>query len=135
MKKATIHSDGASSGNPGAAGIGGVIKLEGNTHEFSRYIGITTNNVAEYTALIEAVEKAIELGAEEAEVFVDSELVERQINGIYKVRHENIKPLFEKAMALLKSLRRFSVKHIPRELNAEADALSKEAVKKSKTPD
>ncbi len=130
-EKALIYTDGASSGNPGKAGIGGVVSLGGRTHEFSRFIGETTNNVAEYTALIVALEKALELGALEADVFMDSELVVRQINGLYKVRHENIKPLFEKCVLLLRRFRRFSVQHVPREQNKRADALSKEGIKKA----
>ena len=129
MKKAVIHSDGASSGNPGQAGIGGVITYEDKTYEFSRCIGITTNNVAEYSALIEALKKAKELGAQEVEVFMDSELVVKQINGQYKVKHENMVPLFEKAMTLLRSFKKYSVKHVRREENKRADALSKEAIK------
>ena len=131
MKKerALIYTDGASSGNPGKAGIGGVVTVGGHTHEFSRFIGVTTNNVAEYKALIAALEKALELGAREAEVFMDSELVVRQINGLYKVKHENIKPLFEKCVSLLGRFSKFSVRHVPREQNKRADALSKEGIK------
>ena len=129
MKKALIWSDGASSGNPGRAGIGGVVKIGEHTAEFSRCIGTTTNNVAEYSALIEALEKAAEMGATTVEVHMDSELVVRQINGRYAVRHENMKPLFEKAMKLLKSFDSWSVTHVRREQNKRADALSKEAVK------
>lgn len=132
MSRAVIYSDGASSGNPGQAGIGGVVTFENQTYEFSRAIGVTTNNVAEYTAVIEALKKAKELGADEVEVNMDSELVVRQINGLYKVKHENMAPLFEKAIHLLKSFRKYSVKHIRREENKVADKLSKEAIKKGK---
>ncbi len=129
MRKSVIYSDGASSGNPGEAGIGGVVSVDGHTFEFSRSIGVATNNVAEYSALIEALKKAIEMGATEAQVFLDSELVVRQINGQYRVKHENIKPLYEKAISLLSSFKKFSVRHIPREQNKRADALSKEGIK------
>ncbi|MDA8168536.1 MAG: ribonuclease HI family protein [Nitrospiraceae bacterium] len=128
-KKARIHSDGASSGNPGRSGIGVVVEMGGKTYEISRYIGITTNNVAEYTALIEALKKAAEAGAEEVDVYLDSELAVKQINGQYQVRHENIKPLYARAVSLLRGFRKYSVRHVPRELNKEADALSKEAIK------
>ena len=126
MRKAVIYSDGASSGNPGKAGIGGVVSVGAETFEFSRSIGITTNNVAEYSALIEALKKAVEMGATEVQVFMDSELAVRQINGQYKVRHENIKPLYEEAVSLLSTFDKFSIRHIPREQNKRADALSKE---------
>jgi ribonuclease HI len=132
-RRAVIHSDGASSGNPGQAGIGGVVRLHDRTYEFSRCIGITTNNVAEYSALIEALRKAHELGAGEVEVYLDSELVVRQVNGLYKVKHENMIPLFEQAMGLLRSFKKYSVTHVGREENRRADQLSKEAIKK-KTP-
>ncbi len=134
MKKSVIYSDGASSGNPGEAGIGGVVNVDGKTFEFSRSIGVATNNVAEYSALIEALKKAIEMGATEVQVFLDSELVVRQINGQYRVRHENIKPLYEKAISLLSSFKKFSVRHIPREQNRRADALSKEGIRASSRP-
>ena len=127
--KAVIYSDGASSGNPGKSGIGAVVTVEGRTHEISRFIGITTNNVAEYSALIAALEKALYLGASEAEVFLDSELLVRQINGVYKVRHENLKPLFDKCVRLLGRFSRFTVRHIPREQNRRADALSRKGIK------
>lgn len=134
MRKSVIYSDGASSGNPGKAGIGGVVTVGADTFEFSRSIGIATNNVAEYTALIEALKKAVEMGATEAEIFMDSELVVRQINGRYRVKHENIKPLYEKAVSLLSNFKKFSVRHIPREQNKRADALSKEGIKSSPPP-
>jgi ribonuclease HI len=132
MKKAVIWTDGASSGNPGQAGIGGVVEYQGKTHEFSRSIGITTNNVAEYSALIEALKIAKKLGAREVEVRMDSELVVKQINGLYKVKHENMVPLFEKTMGLLKGFNKFSVAHVRREENKRADKLSKEAIKQGK---
>ena len=132
--KALIYSDGASRGNPGAAGIGGVVTVDGRTCEFSRFIGITTNNVAEYTALIVALEKALESGAKEAEIYLDSELVVRQINGQYKVKHENIKPLFAKCISLLGRFNKYSVRHVPRELNKRADALSKKGANAKSSP-
>ena len=127
--KALIYSDGASSGNPGKSGIGAVVTVGGRAYELSRFIGVTTNNVAEYTALIAALEKALDLGASEAEVFLDSELLVRQINGIYKVKHENLKPLFGKCVRLLGRFSRSTVRHIPREQNRRADALSKKGIK------
>ncbi len=134
MKKALIYSDGASSGNPGRSGIGGVVTVEGRAHEFSRFIGVTTNNVAEYSALITALEKALDLGATEAEIYLDSELLVRQINGVYKVRHENLKPLFDKSVRLLRRFSKFTVRHVPREQNQKADALSKKGIKAERPP-
>ncbi len=133
-RKAVIYSDGACSGNPGKAGIGGVVTVGADTVEFSRSIGISTNNVAEYIALIEALKKAIDMGATEANIYLDSELVVKQINGQYRVKHENIKPLYKKAISLLSSFVKFSVRHVPREQNKRADALSKEGVNASACP-
>lgn len=126
--KALIHADGASSGNPGPAGIGAVVVIRGQTHEISEPIGVATNNVAEYTSLIRALEKAESLGASEAEVYMDSELVVRQMRGEYKVKNEGLKPLHSTALGLSGKFSAFSISHVPREENKEADRLSKKAV-------
>jgi ribonuclease HI len=131
VRRAVVRSDGASSGNPGHSGIGGVVRVGDETREFSRYIGVTTNNVAEYTAFLTALEQAKEMGATEVEAFLDSELVVKQINGEYRVKHDNIKPLYGKVMQLLSSFGKYSVRHVPREANKRADTLSKEALKKT----
>ncbi|MDP2168394.1 MAG: ribonuclease HI family protein [Thermodesulfovibrionales bacterium] len=125
MKKAVIYADGASSGNPGVSGIGVVVALENKTYEISEHIGIATNNVAEYSALIRGLEKAAELDAESVEVFLDSELLVRQMTGAYKVKNENLIPLWRRARELSSSFRFFSISHIPRELNKQADKLAK----------
>lgn len=128
--KAVIHTDGASSGNPGPAGIGAVIEFRGATHELSEYIGEATNNVAEYTALVRALEEARRLGAQSVHVYMDSELVVRQVGGRYKVKNEGLRPIYERAMTLLRSFRSYKAEHVPRERNTEADRLSKLAVER-----
>jgi ribonuclease HI len=126
-KKAVLYSDGASAGNPGASGIGAVIEMAGRTYELSEPIGIATNNVAEYTALIRGLEKARALGAEEITVYADSELLVRQLGGTYKVKNPNLLELYQKVIRLKGSFRKFSLRHIAREKNKRADALAKKA--------
>jgi ribonuclease HI len=122
-----IFTDGASLGNPGPMGIGVVIYRDGFViEELSEYLGHGTNNIAEYTAVIRALETVHELGDSEAHIKSDSQLVVRQLNGEYKVRDLELRPLKERIEHLCKGLRvRFE--HIPREKNNEADKLSKEA--------
>lgn len=133
MKKATLYCDGASLGNPGDSGAGAVVTLGGQTVEISEYIGKTTNNVAEYTALIRGLETARDIGAESVEVFLDSELIVRQMLGVYKVKSEHLQGLWLKARQLASGFRHFSISHIPRELNGRADKLSKKGAASSKT--
>lgn len=131
-----IYIDGASRGNPGDAGIGVILKDKKGAaiDEIGKYIGTTTNNVAEYTALINALDYAVKHKAASVDIFSDSELVVRQINGIYKVKNENIAELFNKAQMLIKKIRgsgqgsRVTLTHIPREKNKEADNLANKAV-------
>lgn len=123
--KALLHSDGASLGNPGPSGIGVVIRSGGRTYELSEHIGIATNNVAEYKALIRGLERAKALGAEELEICLDSELIVRQVNGLYKVRDEKLKPLYSQALRLLSAFGGFVIRHVPREENLRADKLAK----------
>ncbi len=130
--KAKLHCDGASRGNPGEAGIGCFIQLsDGRTIKISEHIGITTNNVAEYKALIKGLEAAKEAGAEEIEIFSDSELLVRQICGIYKVKNKNLRELHERVRKLLSKFKLYTITHIKREDNAIADILAKEATWKS----
>ncbi|MEW6600263.1 MAG: ribonuclease HI family protein [Nitrospirota bacterium] len=138
-KCAVMHCDGASSGNPGESGIGVVIDFVdhnmqcgkiSDTHRISEYIGIATNNIAEYTAFIRGIEKARSLGIERINIFLDSELLVRQINGIYKVKNEKLIPLWVRAINVLKEFDEYSVVHIRREKNTEADMLARQAVKK-----
>ena len=129
----TIYSDGACSGNPGPAAIGIVIK-EGEQliKEISRPIGDATNNVAEYTALIYALQEALILRAEEVHIFTDSELLFKQVKGFYQVKEPGIKRLFEQVQHLASGFQSFEIRHGPREQNKEADRLAKQAIKDQK---
>lgn len=92
--------------------------------EISDYIGQTTNNIAEYTAMLTALKEALEMNFEEIEVISDSELMVKQINGEYQVKNEGIKPLYKEACELLKGFKNFTVRHVRREQNKEADKLA-----------
>jgi len=131
MQKLVIYTDGGARGNPGPAGIGVVIKEgEKTIKEYGRYIGETTNNQAEYHALISAMESAKDLGAEEIDLNMDSELIVKQIKGEYKVKNAELAPLFLKFYNLKINFKKFFVRHIPREKNKEADKLVNEALDK-----
>ncbi len=125
--KAQLYCDGASRGNPGDAGIGCLIILDNKKIEISEYIGRTTNNVAEYTALIKGLEEALKQKVQEIEIFSDSELLVRQINGVYKVRNKKLIPLYEKVKELLNKFKKYQIFHVYREENSVADKLAKEA--------
>jgi ribonuclease HI len=135
-KRLTIYVDGASRGNPGPAAVGAVIKEEQGATilKVSSSIGRATNNQAEYSALIVALQEAMKLGADQVYINTDSQLMSEQINGNYKVRNAHIRPLFEKAMQLLTAFQYYSIDHIPRYLNSEADALANEALNNLKRP-
>ncbi len=130
MKRLIIHTDGGARGNPGPAGIGVYIQDEqGNVaYEHSRYLGETTNNVAEYTAVIDALEIAKELGAEHVDFFLDSELVVRQLNGLYKVKNQTLAQLYLKIHNLRLGFAKATFTHVRREQNKDADRLSNEAM-------
>ena len=131
--KLTIFADGGSRGNPGPAAAGTVITDESGAvvtdesgtvvREIGTFLGTTTNNVAEWTGLISGVEAALELGADEIIIRLDSELVIKQLTGVYRVKHPNMIPLHAKAKALLKKFRHVDIKHVPRRQNAAADAV------------
>lgn len=125
-----LHIDGASRGNPGEAGFGVFASTpEGDVvAELFGYLGRTTNNVAEYEALLHALRFARERGSRRIRVFSDSELVVRQLEGRYRVKHPALKPLFEEARALLASFDSASVSHVRREQNRDADRLANRAV-------
>lgn len=120
-----IHVDGGARGNPGPAAIGVVISSPDGelVDELAERIGVATNNVAEYRALLRGLQRAAELGAREVEVVGDSELVARQITGAYKVKHPAIKPLHEEAVGALRAFDRWSIRTVPRAQNARADEL------------
>lgn len=128
--KVIIHTDGASRGNPGEAGIGVTISTTDGQKiaEISEYLGITTNNIAEYKALIRGLEEALLSGATEVEVYTDSELMARQINGQYKVKNEGLLPLYGEAKKLLGQFGSAKVTHVRRELNKAADKLANLAI-------
>lgn len=124
-----IYSDGASRNNPGEAGAGVFIMQNGEPLErIARYLGMTTNNIAEYTAAITGLERAFQLGASSVKLFADSELLVKQINGLYKVKNEGLKPLHARAKELIAKIGSVEVQYIPREMNKEADALANQAI-------
>ncbi len=123
--KLTLFADGGSRGNPGPAAAGAVLTDAGGTvvREIGTYLGITTNNVAEWTGLITGLEAALELGATEIVIRLDSELVIKQLAGVYRVKHPNMIPLHARAKALLRKFTQVDTAHVPRKLNAAADAV------------
>jgi len=135
-----VHIDGGSRGNPGPAGIGVVfLRPDGGVAErMHRGIGEATNNVAEYSALLAALERAVALGIHDLEVYSDSELLVRQIQGRYQVKHPVLRPLHAAAKTRIAGFSHFAIHHVPRELNAEADALANrgidEAVRAGRPP-
>ena len=120
-----IHVDGGARGNPGPSAIGVVVSdSEGAVREeVAERIGVATNNVAEYRALLKGRERAAALGASEIELVNDSELVARQITGAYKVKHPAMKPLHAEAVAALGQFERWRIRSVPRAQNARADEL------------
>jgi ribonuclease HI len=130
IPRVTIYTDGAARGNPGPAAIGVTIKDETGRliAHISRHIGITTNNQAEYLAVIAALEKAVTLGAGKVILNSDSELIVRQVNGQYRVKNAALKPLHQKVKQLISLLEDFTIKHIPRQQNTEADKLANKAL-------
>jgi len=128
--KIIAHVDGGSRGNPGPAAAGFVLKDSSGTQLLAKgcVIGRTTNNVAEYTSFIKALEAAKKIGAEQLVVFSDSELLVKQINGQYRVKSELIKPLYEQAVSLLDWFKSWKVYHITRDKNKQADSLVNQAL-------
>lgn len=124
-----IFIDGAARGNPGESGIGVLIKnTDHEIREIKKYLGTRTNNQAEYTALITALESAQDLKDKKIKIFTDSLLVANQINGLWKVKHPEIIPLNKKARELFKTYSSISIQHVPREQNSEADRLANLAI-------
>ena len=138
-QKITINTDGGAIGNPGPAGIGVVIKSGGKEKKYSESIGNGTNNEAEYKALIFALKKAKLLFGKknaknnEAECFLDSELVVKQLNGEYKIKEKDLQPLFLEVWNLKIDFKNVKFIHVPREENKEADELVGQAIGKNQS--
>jgi ribonuclease HI len=126
---ATMHIDGAARGNPGPAAYAVVIARPGEpVVEEAKTIGTATNNVAEYTALVRGLERAADLGIKRLAVFSDSELLVKQMNGEYRVKHPDLVPLYEDAKGLVKEFDAVTIAHVRREQNKRADALGNMAL-------
>lgn len=129
MSHAVLRSDGGARGNPGPAGAGFVVEVDGEVVcGGGRYLGECTNNVAEYEALIWGLENVTALGHDRVTVFADSELLVKQLNGEYRVKNPGLKPLFVRAQELLRNFGSVEVRHVRRELNKAADALANAAM-------
>jgi len=129
-EKISIFVDGCARGNPGHAGSGMIVRdAEGRVLvKKTRYIGVATNNVAEYVGIIDGLREAVDLGAQEVIVFTDSELAARQMSGEYKVKDLKLKELFGEAQRLSRSFSNCKFLHVDREKNKEADSLANDAV-------
>ena len=125
-----IYTDGASRGNPGPGAIGVVLaNPQGQAiTQFGRVVGQTTNNRAEYLALLAGLQEALEQGAKRVLICLDSELVVRQLTGRYRVRHQALQPLFRQVTSLLSRFEAWEIRHVPRELNRQVDALANRAL-------
>lgn len=130
MEKIIIFSDGGARGNPGPAGIGAILydRQKKVLAEISEYLGVATNNQAEYKALIAALKKAASLGASELDCYLDSELVVKQLKREYKVKNKDLAPLFLEIHNLSFQFKQITYTHVPREQNKEADRLANEAM-------
>ena len=128
--KLVVHVDGGARGNPGPAAVGVVLSTPDGevVDERSAVIGEATNNVAEYRGLLLGLGRARALGATEVEVVNDSELVARQVSGVYRVKHADMKPLHREALEALDFFDRWSIRSVPREQNARADTLVNRAL-------
>lgn len=130
MRELEIYIDGASRGNPGPSGIGVIVCRDGQTiKNISTYIGNTTNNIAEYTALIYGLQEALMLKAEILKVNTDSQLLYRQINKVYKIKNPNILGLYNQAQHLMSAFKQVLITHIRRQDNRGADKLAAKATK------
>lgn len=128
--KATLFADGGSRGNPGPAASGAVLFDEhGEVVEtIGTYLGVATNNVAEWTALLEGLKAALARGIDEIAIRMDSELVVKQLSGAYRVKHPGLIPLHAEAKTLLRKFAHVEVRHVPRKANAAADAVVNEVL-------
>ena len=130
MKKLKIYTDGGARGNPGPAGCGVVMfdEQDNQVSTYKKYLGMTTNNVAEYNGVVLAMQEAKKLGAEELEFYLDSELVVKQLNREYKVKNSELAKLFVKIYNLQQLFKKVSYQHVPREMNNLADKLANQAM-------
>ena len=130
MHSVVIHTDGGARGNPGPAGIGVVFFGEHGKiiQEFKAYIGEATNNVAEYKALVMALEQAHKLGFRDLHINMDSELIVRQMQGVYKIKEPALQVLAKQVLALSNHFDKISYRHVVREKNKEADRLVNQAI-------
>ncbi|HEY7622082.1 MAG TPA: ribonuclease HI family protein [Solirubrobacteraceae bacterium] len=128
--KVVVHVDGGARGNPGPAAAAAVLSTpDGDVlDEAHELLGVVTNNVAEYRGLLLGLARARALGADEVVVVNDSELVAKQVNGQYKVKHPDMRPLHQQALEALRAFDRWSIRSVPRAQNAEADALVNQAL-------
>lgn len=133
--KVVVHVDGGSRGNPGPAAAASVVSTPAGEvlDEASELLGTVTNNVAEYRALLLGLTRAGSLGASEVEVVNDSELIAKQVQGLYKVKHAAMRPLYSEAMAALRGFEAWKIRSVPRAQNAHADALVNAALDDAKT--
>lgn len=127
-KTAQLFTDGGSRGNPGPAGIGCFLKIGNEVKKYKEYIGETTNNQAEYKALLAGLDLANENGIDTLEVFLDSELIVKQVQGKYKVKNPDLKPLFAEVLKKTNNFSSISFAHVYREKNKDADKLVNEAI-------
>jgi ribonuclease HI len=132
-----LFTDGASKGNPGPAGAGWVLKndLKAAPVKACKFLGQATNNEAEYQALILGLQQALSYGIEEIRIHMDSELLVRQLNGLYRVKNPRLALFFQKVQDLLLKFSKYDILHIPREQNREADGMANEAIKRKGTED
>jgi ribonuclease HI len=129
MTVAVLRTDGGSRGNPGPAGAGFVVEVNGEiVCRGGKFIPSATNNIAEYQAFIWGLANVAALGYSEVQVFADSELLVKQINGQYRVKNEGLKPLFLQALGELRRFSSYKVTHVRREMNEAADAMANEAM-------
>ena len=133
--KVVVHVDGGSRGNPGPAAAASVVSTSAGEvlDEASELLGTVTNNVAEYRALLLGLARASALGASEVEVVNDSELIAKQVQGLYKVKHAAMRPLYSEAMAALRAFEAWKIRSVPRAQNAHADALVNAALDDART--
>ncbi|MGA2470241.1 MAG: ribonuclease HI family protein [Solirubrobacteraceae bacterium] len=128
--RVVVHVDGGSRGNPGPAAAASVVSDQAGAllDEATELLGIATNNVAEYRGVLLGARRAQALGASEIELVNDSELIAKQLNGAYRVKHPAMVPLFTQARRALAGFERWSIRSVPREQNARADALVNQAL-------